>query len=302
MTEKLTLIAPEIALFVTTCVVMVLGLSPSLAARKMCAWISGLGLVIAAGLAVPAVLDVQTASAATGIFPSMQPYMKGLIAVVGLMLLPMMSGTVDREMETMIAAGRAKYEALRANRAEFYSFFLFSLTGLMLTVSADDLIWLFLALELTSLPTYIMVTISTRSTRSQEAGVKYFFIGALGAAVFLYGFALLYGATGSTSLAEIHRVLAAQEFGPEGGLSPIAIAGLVISLLGLGVKIAAVPMHFYVADVYQGAAAGVTAMLAFVPKAAGFVAIILLAGAVGWGHEAEPRQLPDALHWTLWIL
>jgi NADH-quinone oxidoreductase subunit N len=138
----------------------------------------------------------------------------------------------------------------------------------MLCASADDLIWLFLALELTSLPTYIMVTISTRGTRSQEAGVKYFFLGALGAAVFLYGFALLYGASGSTDLVEIAGAFRAQA-ATEAGLNPIAIAGLAVSIIGLCFKIAAVPMHMYAADVYQGAASGVSAMLAFVPKAAG---------------------------------
>jgi hypothetical protein len=131
-----------------------------------------------------------------GLFPSLTPYMKALIGIVGILLLPLLAGTVDRDLDAAIRAGKAKFDAIRTNRGEFYAFFLFSLTGLMLCASADDLIWLFLALELTSLPTYIMVTISTRGTRSQEAGVKYFFLGALGAAVFLYGFALLYGACG----------------------------------------------------------------------------------------------------------
>src|SRR5213079_2274541 len=89
---------------------------------------------------------------------------------------------------------------------EFYSFFLFSLTGLMLCTTANDLVWLFLALELTSLPTYVMVAISRTGragSRAQEAAVKYFFLGAMGAAVFLYGFALLYGATGTTKFHDI---------------------------------------------------------------------------------------------------
>jgi NADH-quinone oxidoreductase subunit N len=122
---------------------------------------------------------------------------------VGVLLLPLLAGTVDRDLDADDPAAGAKFDAAAHQPGEFYAFFLFSLTGLMLCASADDLIWLFLALELTSLPTYIMVTISTRGTRSQEAGVKYFFLGALGAAIFLYGFALLYGASGSTDLVEI---------------------------------------------------------------------------------------------------
>ena len=115
-------------------------------------------------------------------------------------------------MKTRRSPRPRPFNPLRSNRAEFYAFFLFSLTGLMLCASADDLIWLFLALELTSLPTYIMVTISMQrgeaESRSQEAGVKYFFLGALGVAIFLYGFALIYGATGTTNLPEIAAALA----------------------------------------------------------------------------------------------
>lgn len=293
MSEKIALIWPEIWLFITTCVVMVLGLSPDLRLRRLCGWVCALGLVVALGA-------ISTEPDAGGLFPSIAPYTKGLIAAVGLLLLPLLAGTVDREQDAAIEAGKAVFNPLRTNRAEFYAFYLFSLTGLMLTVSADDLIWLFLALELTSLPTYIMVTISTRGKRSQEAGVKYFFLGALGAAVFLYGFALIYGATGSTNLLEIAAAFRDQS--ASGGINPIGIAGLAVAIIGLCFKIAAVPMHLYVADVYQGAASGVSAMLAFVPKAAGFIAIIMLCGAMGWSHGATGDTLPPALYILLWVV
>lgn len=294
MPEKVLLILPEIALFITTCVVMVIGLSPSAPARRGVAWIAAIGLVVAGALAG------VSAPAATGLFPSITPYAKGLVAVVGLLLVMLLAGTVDRDEEERIAARRASFNALSSNRAEFFAFFLFSLTGLMLVASADDLIWLFLALELTSLPTYIMVTISTRGQRSQEAGVKYFFLGALGAAIFLYGFALIYGATGSTDLAAI--ALAFRDQAVSGGINPIGIAGLVIAAIGLGFKIAAVPMHFYTPDVYQGASSTVSAMLAFVPKAAGFIALILLCGAAGWVRGRDQIGLPEPLYYTLWIM
>ncbi len=293
MTEKLALVWPEVWLFITTCVVMVVGLSPDMRVRRLCGWISGLGILVAIGAAVP----VEDAG---GLFPSITPYAKAMIGVVGLLLLPLLAGTVDRDLDAAIAAGRAEFDALRSNRAEFYAFFLFSLTGLMLTASADDLIWLFLALELTSLPTYIMVTISTRGTRSQEAGVKYFFLGALGAAIFLYGFALIYGATGTTDLVEIAAAFRAQSEG--GGLNPIGVAGVAVALVGLCFKIAAVPMHMYAADVYQGAASGVSAMLAFVPKAAGFLAIIFLCGTVGWTHGPAYDALPAPIYILLWVI
>lgn len=290
MIEKLIYMWPEVTLFVATCLVMVVGLSPSQNARRLCSWITGLALLLAAGLAA------YTPANPDALFPELIPYFKGLTAVVGLMLLLALAGTVDRDLEGLISQGKLKFNPLQANRAEFYSFFLFSLTGLMLCATADDLIWLFLALELTSLPTYVMVVISTRGTRSQEAGVKYFFLGALGAAVFLYGFALLYGAGGSTDFNEIRQAFATD------GLGAIGTAGMLIALLGVSFKIAAVPMHFYTPDVYQGAASPVSAMLAFVPKAAGFISIFALCGLVGWGSGAGEDRLPEAVHAMLWVV
>ncbi len=302
MVEKLSQLWPEIILFLATCIVMVLGLSPKQEVRKLCAFVCGIALAIAL------VVSINLPLAGSSTMPQVMPFAKAMIAGVGLLIVMLLAGSIDREDEEEISAGKRKFNALRSNRAEFYSFFLFSLTGAMLCASADDLIWLFLALELTSLPTYVMVVMSTRGTRSQEAGVKYFFLGAMGAAVFLYGFALLYGGTGSTNLREIGSVLAAQA--SAGGINPIALTGLVLSVVGISFKIAAVPMHFYTADVYQGAASPVSAMLAFVPKTAGFLSILLLVAAPGWnyglvdGHDAYGggSNLPFELRTTLWIV
>jgi NADH-quinone oxidoreductase subunit N len=283
--EKLSLVGPEIILFATTCVVMLTGQWPVTAVRRLTPWIVAVGLIgsIGAAMGTPA---------GSGLFPSLIPYAKGLTGVMGLMLLPLIVGTVDRDLEAAAARG-ARFEPLRSNGAEFYAFFLFSLTGLMLVASGDDLIWLFLALELTSLPTYIMVTISTRGTRSQEAGIKYFFLGALGAAIFLYGFALIYGATGTTKLPLIAAHFAAE------GIGPIGMMGVLIALVGISFKIAAVPMHFYTPDVYQGAASPVSAMLAFVPKAAGFLGIFMIAGVAGWDRQGA---LPVPVEALLWVM
>lgn len=294
MFDKVHDLWPEIALFITTCIVMVVGLSPNLGTRRLCSLISALGLGVAGVLGAVATPEGQ------GLLPALMPFAKVLIAGVGLMLLLLAEGTVDRQEEDLIAAGRIAFNPLRTNRAEFYAFFLFSLTGVMLCASADDLIWLFLALELTSLPTYIMVTISQtgrNAARSQEAGVKYFFLGALGAATFLYGFALLYGGTGTTDL---HQM---QHFFADHGFHGIAQAGLLVALIGVGFKIAAVPMHLYTPDVYEGAAAPVAAFLAFTPKTAGFLSIILLCSTVGWGYgEFAGHGLPDAVRLTLWVM
>jgi len=312
MTERLQFLWPEIALFAATCIVMVVGLSRTYANRKAAALVAGVGLLAATILAATQTPDVESMSMAAGqhLLPGLAAYTKTLIGIVGLILLLLAARTVDRSEEEAIARGRRVFDPLRSNRAEFYSFFLFSLTGLMLCADADDLIWLFLALELTSLPTYIMVVISTARNRGREAGVKYFFLGALGAATFLYGFALLYGATGSTNL----NTIAAHFAGS--GVSTLAMAGLLLSVLGMGFKIAAVPMHFYTPDVYEGAAPQVGAFLAFVPKTAGFLGILLVCATVGWGfapvNAAEPltvvkavpggTQLPELLRLTLWVV
>ncbi len=309
MTERLSFLWPEIILFFTTCVVMVLGLSRTYRNRKATAWMAGLGVAIAGGMAAIATPTEASMLADSGqlLLPGMPPFIKPLIAIVGLMLLLLLAGTVDRQDEEKIAAGKASFDPLRSNRAEFYAFYLFSLTGLMLCASADDLIWLFLALELTSLPTYIMVTISTQQSRSREAGVKYFFLGALGAAIFLYGFALIYGGTGTTNLNEIREAIVAN------GLNSLTLAGVLLAVLGMGFKIASVPMHYYTADVYEGAAPQVSAFLAFVPKTAGFIGILLLCAAVGWdfgpGNIADGPlaagsgdNLPNILRVMLWVV
>lgn len=291
MSEKLPLLVPEIILFLTTCLVMVIGLSPKLPVRRSC------NLVAASGLFIAGIFAVN-GPASDGLLPWLTPYVKAAIALVGILLVLLVAGTVDREDDARVMRGGA-FDALRTNRAEFYAFILFSLTGAMLCASASDLIWLFLALELTSLPTYVMVTMSTRGTRSQEAGVKYFFLGALGAAVFLYGFALIYGGTGSTRFLEISGAIAAD------GMNAITLAGMLMAVVGVSFKIAAVPMHFYTADVYQGAASPVSAFLAFVPKTAGFVSLILLLSLVGWDHGehgGSGHALPGALRMALWVM
>ncbi|MFG0275350.1 MAG: NADH-quinone oxidoreductase subunit N [Phycisphaerales bacterium] len=292
MIEKLQLLHPEILLFAVTCVVMLLGLARTAVARRSAALITGLGLAGAAYLGTRSPTGVAEVN-----LPNILPYAKTVIALVALLILPLLAGTVDRAFETAIEKGRA-FDPLRATRGEFYAFFLFSVTGVMLCATADDLIWLFLALELTSLPTYIMVATGSSRLRAQEAGVKYFFLGAFGAAMFLYGFAMLYGATGTTSLPAIWTALSADP----NGIPTLALAGVLFSIVGIAFKIAAVPMHFYAADVYQGAAAPVAAYLAFAPKAAGFLALIAILSAVGWRFGPEGEALPDAVRVTLWVM
>ena len=302
MAEKLSYLGPEITLFVATVIVLVVGSSASAGRRSLCAGVSFLALAIAG------VLGLFTPEMPGAPLPGLMNFAKPLIAAAGALLVLLVVGTVDREFEPASRGGSGlPFSSLRSNRGEFFAFFLFSLTGLMLCTTADDLIWLFLALELTSLPTYVLVAISTRRSASQEAGVKYFFLGAFGAAIFLYGFALLYGAAGTTVIfapeghTSITTVLRPLFSGTteslEAGGGGLALLGLILAIVGVSFKIAAVPMHFYTPDVYQGAATPIAAFLAFVPKTAGFVALILILSTVGWD-----AGLPDPIRVTLWIM
>ncbi|HYE02183.1 MAG TPA: NADH-quinone oxidoreductase subunit N [Phycisphaerales bacterium] len=297
MIQKVQTLWPEICLFAAACVVMVLGVARTAGVRRLCAPVAAVGFV-AAGLAA---LLIEAPHA--GPLPMLAVYGKALAAVMGVLLVALLAGVADRELEARVArGGGAGFEPLRATRGEFYAFALFSVMGLMLCAGAEDLIWLFLALELTSLPTYVMVAISRRAEASLEAAVKYFFLGAMGAAVFLYGFALLYGATGTTNLSALRLALALQAVGPD-GVNTLALAGCVLVFLGLSVKIAAVPMHYYTPDVYQGAAAPVSGFLAFVPKAAGFYALMLVMVCVGWNFgDRGGAELPGPVHFVMYAV
>ncbi len=300
--DKVWFILPEIGLFVGAVIVSMMGLSQRRLVRDavpvvVCLFLAG------AMVAIPLVYgDTERLARAALLMPALGPYVKMMLCAIGILLAMLSVGLMDRELEDALKSGRARFDPLRMSRGEYFAFFMLSLIGAMLVCNANDLIWLFLALELTSLPTYIMVAISRTSPKAQEAAVKYFFLGAMAAAIFLYGFALLYGSTGTLVLTEMREVLARQAAGD--GLDKLAIVGVILAVLGISYKIAAVPMHFYAADVYEGAASPVTAFLAFVPKTAGTVAIILVLATVGWSGHGGPGTtgLPQPILVTLWMV
>ncbi len=180
-------------------------------------------------------------------------------------------------------------------RGEYMSMILFSLLGVLLTASANDLVVLFLAVELVSVPTYVLIALSREDIRASEAAVKYFFLGAMSAAILAYGMSFLYGAAGTTTLYSLADIPARPMLASGPQMSSWALIGVLLVFAGLAFKIAAVPLHVYVADVYEGAASPVTGMLGFVPKFAGFVALVKIFGACNW-------QLPDAVYWMVWLV
>jgi NADH-quinone oxidoreductase subunit N len=154
-------------------------------------------------------------------------------------------------------------------RGEYYALVLFAAAGMTLLASAADLIVVFLALEVLSLSLYVLSGFSLRRLASQEASLKYFLLGAFSSAFFLYGIALAYGATGTTSLAGIADRLS----GPEASTA-LAVAAGALLLVGFAFKVAAVPFHMWTPDVYQGAPSPVTGFMAAGTKVAGFAALI----------------------------
>jgi NADH-quinone oxidoreductase subunit N len=158
-------------------------------------------------------------------------------------------------------------EATGIHRFEFSVLALLATLGMLLMISANSLLALYLALELQSLPLYVMTAFHRDQTRSTEAGLKYFVLGALASGLLLYGCSLVYGFTGTLSFDGLALVLAGTE-GPGQEVGTGALVGLVFVAAGLAFKLAAVPFHMWTPDVYEGAPTPVTAFLAAAPKVA----------------------------------
>lgn len=154
-------------------------------------------------------------------------------------------------------------------RGEYYVLLLFSVAGMMIMAMASDLIVVFLSLELLSIPLYILTGFDRRRTTSEEGAMKYFLLGAFSSGFLVYGIALTYGGTGTTSLAGIVDVL-----GGEAVNMPLALIGMFLLLVGLGFKVAAVPFHMWTPDVYEGAPTPVTAFMSVGSKVGGFAALL----------------------------
>lgn len=153
---------------------------------------------------------------------------------------------------------------------EHYALLLMAATGGIVLASASDLVVVFLGLETLSLSLYVLAGSHLRRLGSQEAAIKYFVLGGFSSAFLLYGIALVYGATGSTNLAEIAAYLQRTVILDDG----LLLAGFALLLVGLGFKVAAAPFHWWVPDVYQGAPSPVTAFMASAAKAAAFAALL----------------------------
>jgi NADH-quinone oxidoreductase subunit N len=155
-------------------------------------------------------------------------------------------------------------------QGEFYVLMMCSVLGMVMMTSSRDLISIFVALELLSIPAYMMAAWNKRSSKSNEAGVKYYLLGVFASAVMLYGMSLLFGSTNSTLLTDIGASLT------DGNLNGIEVVGIVFIISGFAFKISAVPFHSWAPDTYEGAPIPVTAFLSVASKAAGFIALVTI--------------------------
>lgn len=164
----------------------------------------------------------------------------------------------------LLAYGSIRRQGIE--RGEYYTLLLFSVGGMMLMAQASDLIVLFLGLELLSIPLYVLAAFAAPRVDSEEAGLKYFLLGAFASGFLLYGIALLYGASGTTALDGIATALST-------GNNLLFLIGAALILVGLAFKVAVVPFHMWTPDVYQGAPTAVTGFMAAGAKIAGFAAL-----------------------------
>lgn len=178
-------------------------------------------------------------------------------------------------------------------KAEPYVLVILAAVGAVIMVSANDLLVLFLGLEALSLPIYVLAASNLRRAQSQEAGLKYFVLGAFSSAFFLYGIALIYGGTGSTSLVSVTTFLSDELL--VGSSSLLVLLGIALLITGFGFKIAAVPFHSWSPDVYDGAPTSVVAFMASVVKVAAFAGMVRVL-VVGFGtFAADWRPLLQVL-------
>jgi len=259
----LSRIAPELVLTVAACTVLLLdawatGASPESDARGPAVWVA---LAAVCGACVLSVLPVVGPAAAFG-----GMYVRdGLTRAVGLAALAAAG--------LALLVSPAYLSRFRLPAGEYYALLLFSTTGAMLMGASRNLVLLFLGLEILSVPLYVLAALARRSTRSQEAGLKYLLLGAFATAFFIYGVALVYGATGTVDLARISRA----------GAPPLLGIGVALLVIGLAFEAALVPFHAWAPDVYEGAPLPVTAFMSLIAKVGAFAGLL----------RVFPQALPD---------
>jgi len=257
---------PEIAILVLACTVLVVDLYLKEEQKGINHIITIVGLLIAIGVTgLVGGGERQLVFDGSYVRDAMSDVLKILIFIVSLFAFVY---TKDYLRDRDLWAG------------EYYVLGLFAVLGMLIMVSANNLLVVYLGLELLALCLYAMVAFDRDSTTGAEAAMKYFVLGALGSGMLLYGMSMIYGTTGSIELATVARAAAGQ-----GTPNQVLVFGLVFLVIGIGFKFGAVPFHMWVPDVYQGAPTSVALFLGSAPKIAAFaLAVRLLVDGLGGLH------------------
>jgi NADH-quinone oxidoreductase subunit N len=244
-------ILPLTILTVWACALLLVDLFIPKAQKWLTAFLAAAGLAVTLGFTIAQI--GRSASGFSGMvaLDGFSTFLNALQLVCGLLGIALAYGYLKR---------------IGLERGEYYILLLFSIVGMMLMAQATDLIVIFIALELLSIPLYVLAAFNRTQAASEEAGLKYFLLGAFSAGFLVYGITLIYGATGSTNLAQI--------FAANPTSNVLLTIGAALILVGFGFKIAAVPFHMWTPDVYQGAPTSVTGFMSSGAKIAGFAALL----------------------------
>ena len=251
--SDLTTILPLLILTVWACVLLLVDLFIPKTRKGITALLSALGLAVTLGYTLAQIGNEVTGFNGMVTLDGFSIFVNSLLLISGLLGVALAYGYVKR---------------MGIERGEYYTLLLFSVVGMMLMAQATDLIVVFLALELLSIPLYVLAAFTRDKTESEEAGLKYFLLGAFSSGFLVYGIALIFGATHTTNIFAI-VTSASSSTG-----SLLLTIGAALLLIGFGFKVAAVPFHMWTPDVYQGAPTAVTAFMSSGAKIAGFAALL----------------------------
>ena len=271
-------LAPEIVLGVGICVVLLIDLFVDERQRWITSSITGFVLLAAF---IPVVTvgvigdDVRSMFDGRYVIDEFALVLKALFVLAGYVVVLLSSDEIE---------DGGYY------RGEYYVLLLSSVLGMVMMASSRDLVSIFVSLEFLSIPAYMLAAWNKRSSKSNEAGMKYYLLGVFASAVMLYGMSLLYGVTGTTLLSELGTAITA-----EGQFAGVEALGVVFIIVGFAFKVSAVPFHSWAPDTYEGAPTPITAFLSVASKAAGFVALVTLI------YVAFP-QASDVYQPFVWVL
>jgi NADH-quinone oxidoreductase subunit N len=282
--QTLLILLPEILILLSAMAMMTAGAFVK-APRRVWCLASFVTLVVALVALVLLRNQVTDPYGSVALNDAMSGYGRMFFLLTGILVLAMAHNQVDD-----------------ARAPEFFGSLLFINAGAMVVTAANELVFLFVGLELVSIPTYLLLYLSRRNTSTQEAATKYFFLSIFSSGLLLFGLAYLYGMLGVSNLKALSYLAQVPTTLPNAPHPILGLVALVFIMAGLGFRVAAVPFHFYAPDVYEGSPTILAALLAWVPKGIGFIAILRTITAVIPTDSTPPMNLTQQAAVLSWII